>query len=722
MADKNLQVRIKQKYDTLANWQKIWATFVPLKGEICVFEVPSTSVPVDGSVAVPQHITKTGDGTTTLQALPWDSAIAADVYAWAKTATKPTYTKSEVGLGNVTNESKATMFTSAALTGTPTAPTAAAGTNSTQIATTAFVKNAVDNAAANTTVAKATYAESAGSATTATTATTANKVSNSIVIKGNGTSVESFNGSAASEVNFVPGANVSVTAADGKITIAATDTTYSDATTSKAGLMTAAMVSKLNGIAEGANNYSLPNAGASLGGVKSGGVATISGGVITAISSVSSAANADHATTADSATTAGSATTATTATTANKVANKLTVGSKTYDGSAAITINASDLGLSNALHFIGAKDSLPSTGSNGDVVLVGSKEYVYSDGWKELGDGDSHALKTVTVTAGDGLTGGGTLASNFTISHADTSSASSVTASGRKYITGVTLDTYGHVTGLTTGTETVTDTNTTYDLAASASSTNGNVKINLTAGGSGSGIDSITIKGTGATSVTTDSSGVITIDSINTTYSDATTSASGLMTAAMVTKLNGIATGATANTGTITEIKANGTSVATSGSANIPAASTSVYGVTKLSSATNSTSTSLAATASAVKAAYDLAASKASTDVATTSANGLMSSAMVTKLNGIAEGANNYSHPTHTAKSNGFYKVTVDSLGHVTGTAAVAKSDITALGIPASNTTYTAASGGGLKLSGTEFSLDDSLTLILEGGSSSVNI
>lgn len=59
--------------------------------------------------------------------------------------------------------------------------------------------------------------------------------------------------------------------------------------------------------------------------------------------------------------------------------------------------------------------------------------------------------------------------------------------------------------------------------------------------------------------------------------------------------------------GTITGVSANGTSVATSGVANIPAASTSKYGVVKLSSATNSTSTSLAATPSAVKAAYDLA-------------------------------------------------------------------------------------------------------------------
>jgi hypothetical protein len=54
-------------------------------------------------------------------------------------------TASNVGLGNVTNESKATMFTSPAFTVTPTAPTATAGTNTTQIATTAFVSTAVAN-------------------------------------------------------------------------------------------------------------------------------------------------------------------------------------------------------------------------------------------------------------------------------------------------------------------------------------------------------------------------------------------------------------------------------------------------------------------------------------------------------------------------------------------------------------------------------------------------
>ena len=58
------------------------------------------------------------------------------------------------------------------------------------------------------------------------------------------------------------------------------------------------------------------------------------------------------------------------------------------------------------------------------------------------------------------------------------------------------------------------------------------------------------------------------------------------------------------------------------------------------------------------------------------------------KLEGIAEGANKYEHPTHTAKESGLYKVTVDGLGHVTAAAAVEKGDITGLGIPAQDTTY----------------------------------
>lgn len=58
------------------------------------------------------------------------------------------------------------------------------------------------------------------------------------------------------------------------------------------------------------------------------------------------------------------------------------------------------------------------------------------------------------------------------------------------------------------------------------------------------------------------------------------------------------------------------------------------------------------------------------------------------KLTGIEDGANNYTHPAHTAKTNGLYKVTVDEQGHVSAATAATKADITALGIPEQNTTY----------------------------------
>ena len=59
-----------------------------------------------------------------------------------------------------------------------------------------------------------------------------------------------------------------------------------------------------------------------------------------------------------------------------------------------------------------------------------------------------------------------------------------------------------------------------------------------------------------------------------------------------------------------------------------------------------------------------------------------------TKLEGVAEGANKYVHPSYTAKTSGLYKVTVDATGHVSAVAAVTKDDITALGIPGQDTTY----------------------------------
>lgn len=74
-----------------------------------------------------------------------------------------------------------------------------------------------------------------------------------------------------------------------------------------------------------------------------------------------------------------------------------------------------------------------------------------------------------------------------------------------------------------------------------------------------------------------------------------------------------------------------------------------------------------------------------------------------TKLAGIATAANKYTHPVSAAgaKASGLYKIATDVTGHVTGAAAVTKADITGLGIPGANTTYstgTASTAGLTKL------------------------
>lgn len=102
----------------------------------------------------------------------------------------------------------------------------------------------------------------------------------------------------------------------------------------------------------------------------------------------------------------------------------------------------------------------------------------------------------------------------------------------------------------------------------------------------------------------------------------------------------------------------------TSSSASIGTATTGLYGATKLSDATNSTSTSLAATANAVKKAYDLAASKTSnvgTITGVTAGTGLTgggTSGTVTL---------NHSNSINAITTEGLYKIKFDGQGHITG-------------------------------------------------------
>lgn len=81
MSEKVLNTRIQLKYDSYANWESVWESFIPKAGEVIFFAVPQSTGEVQQEPAI---LFKVGNGETTLKNLPWGSAIAADVYAWAK--------------------------------------------------------------------------------------------------------------------------------------------------------------------------------------------------------------------------------------------------------------------------------------------------------------------------------------------------------------------------------------------------------------------------------------------------------------------------------------------------------------------------------------------------------------------------------------------------------------------------------------------------------------
>lgn len=91
MAEKVLNTRIQLKYDTYANWTD--ANPVLKAGEMALATIQTNNAEVQSA---PTVLIKVGDGTHNYTDLPWASAKAADVYAWAKTANKPTYAATEI--------------------------------------------------------------------------------------------------------------------------------------------------------------------------------------------------------------------------------------------------------------------------------------------------------------------------------------------------------------------------------------------------------------------------------------------------------------------------------------------------------------------------------------------------------------------------------------------------------------------------------------------------
>lgn len=280
-------------------------------------------------------------------------------------------------------------------------------------------------------------------------------------------------------------------------------------------------------------------------------------------------------------------------------------------------------GLSGAMHYIGTSTSEITDGGTqnptisgysgtaktaGNVVIYGSKEFVWNgSAWEEFGDEGSYALKTVSVTGTGALSGGGTLTESRTITH-NTSGATAGTYGPGNDVTGtnnttilvpeITVDQYGHVTAISNKTYTSKDTTYTslrnphvltishagqaggpywegcdYDGSSakgiyfsSAPATNTNVQFNIEDDGSGEYFITGTVtdsgntdryvnsaafasqgtNGASGTKMTLTRAGSDT-QTVTATIPVATTSAAGVMSGAMVTKLNGIEAGAQAN-------------------------------------------------------------------------------------------------------------------------------------------------------------------------------
>ena len=228
-------------------------------------------------------------------------------------------------------------------------------------------------------------------------------------------------------------------------------------------------------------------------------------------------------------------------------------GSNGSDMADFTTAGAARLFYSNAAKLATTATGIDVTGNITASGTVDGRD-VAADGTK-LDGIEAGATADQTITAGAGLTGGGT--GDVTISHADTSSQASVDNSGVTYIQDVTLDTYGHVTALTSGTVTLAGLGFTGETNATADQT-----ITAGAGLTGGGTGDVTISHADTSSqASVNNSGATVIQDVTVdTYGHVTALGSTTLTASAVGAPSTDGTGASGTWG----INVTGNSATTS--------------------------------------------------------------------------------------------------------------------------------------------------------------
>ena len=342
MTEKILNVRLINKNDTYANLQA--SSFVPMKGEIILAEIMTQQTDAHNNLrSVPTYCMKVGDGSKTFAQLEWLHAPASDVYAWAKSANFPVKVEDEGnGVGSI-------AWTNNQLVITRTQFAVAADISSaiTELETGAVqdAKDAADAAQEDATKALADAATADGKAVAAQEA--ADKAQDDI--DAHKEAFETFKESNTTAINAAASA-----AKNEAVEAAATDAT-SKANTAKSEAIAAAATD--------------------------------------ATTKANAAQAAAEATAAADATSKADAALASAKTYAEEKANAVAATVTALDtrvGTAEgkiTTLEGKVDALSSATHFLGVKDELPATGDNGDIVIVGNKEYIRDgEDWIELGD------------------------------------------------------------------------------------------------------------------------------------------------------------------------------------------------------------------------------------------------------------------------------------------------------------------------------------------------
>lgn len=380
MADKILKTRIKLKYDTLANWVK--NDPVLLEGELAVATIPEAA---PANKQLPPVMFKVGDGASKFSELGWASALAADVYDWAKAAARPAY-----------------KYGDADLTGFGSAATKAEG----------YFDKAGSASAAETN-AKAYTDEKIGALPAQAEYTLeAGETDGSLVLKKNGVAVGD-DAVVAGWADLLAKANKAISDAAAAQTTADAKYTKPAAGIPKADL--AAAVQTSLGKADSAlQAHQTIETGSANGTIAVAGKDVAVKGLGSAAYTSSTAyATAAQGAAADAALPKATYDAFIKTVNADAIADAKKAGTdaqsalETYKTSNDAKVSANSTAIANletavkaGVTFKGKLEALPAVTNynNGDLIIVGTKEYILLDDgtnklWVELGDEGSHLTK-----------------------------------------------------------------------------------------------------------------------------------------------------------------------------------------------------------------------------------------------------------------------------------------------------------------------------------------